>query len=109
MAAEKPRNQRRLDFWLISSSIQDDTERVDIISAIKSDHSAITLCINRIEEQRHGPSFWKFNANLIDDERFASLIRDKYCPWIEEGKEIDDPRVLWVILNINVMAKFHRS
>ena len=92
---KNPVIQRRLDFWLISSSIQDDIESTDIIPAIKSDHSAITLSINGIEEQHHGPSFWKFNASLIDDENFVSLIRDKYCTWIEEGKEIDDPRVLW--------------
>ena len=84
-----------MDFWLISSSTQDDIESADIIPAIKSDHSAITLSINGIEEQHHGPSFWKFNASLIDDENFVSLIRDKYCTWIEEGKETDDSRVLW--------------
>ena len=67
-------------------------QSVDIIPAIKSDHQAITLFINGIEEQRHGPSFWKFNASLIDDENFVSLIRDRYCTWI---REIEDPRVLW--------------
>ena len=92
---KNPVVQRRLDFWLISSSTQEDVESVDIIPAIKSDHSAITLFINGIEEQRHGPSFWKFNASLIDDENFVSLIRDRYCTWIEEGREIEDPRVLW--------------
>jgi len=85
-----------LDFWLISSSTQEDVESVDIIPAIKSDHRAITLFTNGIEEQRHGPSFWKFNASLIDDENFVSLIRlDRYCIWIEEGREIEDPRALW--------------
>ena len=87
--------QRRLDFWLTSSSLQEDVENVDIIPAIKSDHSAITLFINGIEDERHGPSFWKFNASLIDDEMYVSLIRDKYSTWIEEGSEIEDPRVLW--------------
>ena len=66
--------QRRLDFWLTSSSLQEDVESVDIIPAIKSDHSAITLFINGIEDQRHGPSFWKFNASLIDDERMCLLL-----------------------------------
>ena len=87
--------QRRLDFWLISSSLQEDVESVDIIPAIKSDHSAITLFVNGIEDERHGPSFWKFNASLIDVETYVSLIRDKYCTWIEEGREIEDPGVLW--------------
>ena len=91
---KNPVIQRRLDFWLISSSLQEDVESVDIIPAIKSDHSAITLFVNGIEDERHGPSFWKFNASLIDDETYVSLIRDKYCTWIEEGREIEDPRIL---------------
>ena len=92
---KNPVIQRRLDFWLISSSIQEDVESVDIIPAIKLDHSTITLFINGIEDQCRGPSFWKFNASLIDDEKYVSLIRDKYCTWIEGGREIEDPRVLW--------------
>ena len=87
--------QPLIDFWLTSSSLQEDVESVDIIAAIKSDHSAITLFINGIEDERHGPSFWKFNASLIDDETYVSLIRDKYCTWIEEGRKIEDPRVVW--------------
>ena len=53
------------------------------------------MFINGIEDERHGPSFWKFNASLIDDEMYVSLIRDKYSTWIEEGSETEDPRVLW--------------
>ena len=45
--------QRRLDFWLTSSSLQEDIQSVDIIPAIKSDHSAITLFIKGIEDERH--------------------------------------------------------
>ena len=83
--------QRRLDLWLTSSSLQEDVESVDIIPAIKSDHSAITLFINRIEDKRHGPSFWKFNASLIDDETYVSpgdIIRDgdrKCAPFLVLG------------------------
>ena len=43
-----------------------------------------------------GPPFGSSNASLIDDETYVSLIRDKYCTWIsEEGRGIEDPRVLW--------------
>ena len=37
--------QRRLDFWLITSSIQEEVENVDIIPAIRTDHSAISMHI----------------------------------------------------------------
>ena len=33
--------QRRLDFWLVDNAMQEEIEQVDIVSFIKSDHSAI--------------------------------------------------------------------
>ena len=37
---------RCLDYWLISDNLQEDVESVEIISAIRLDHSAITLSVN---------------------------------------------------------------
>ena len=87
--------QRRLDFWLISDICQDEVDQVKIIPSIKSDHSAITLLFNGIEEQRHGPSHWKFNSNLTKDEEYLKLITDSVPVWIEEFKDVNDKRVLW--------------
>ena len=55
---KKPIIQRRLDYWLVSDSLQDDIDSVDIKTSIKSDHSAI------IDDLEKGPNFWKFNSNL---------------------------------------------
>ena len=49
--------QRRLDFWLVSNGMQEDLDNVDVIPALKSDHSAIVLSINGIESSSRGPSF----------------------------------------------------
>lgn len=49
--------QRRLDFWLISNSLQADVVSVDIKPSIKSDLSAITLLINSVDEREQGPKF----------------------------------------------------
>ena len=46
--------QRRLDYWLVSDSNQEEVERVDIISSVNSDHSAIVLHFNIIEKQKFG-------------------------------------------------------
>ena len=62
---KNPAIQRRLDYWLITDSHQEEEKKVEIIPAIRSDHSAITLHINGIENTTHGPSFWKFNASLF--------------------------------------------
>ena len=44
------------DYWLLSDSYQEEVKNVHIIPSINSDHSAIVLHFNSIEEQRHGPS-----------------------------------------------------
>ena len=43
---KSPIIQRRLDYWLISDLLQDDVANVDIVTAIRTDHRAITLEID---------------------------------------------------------------
>ena len=38
---------------------------VDIVPAIKTDYSAITLQLHRTEDGNKGPSFWKMNTSLF--------------------------------------------
>jgi len=92
---KNPIAQRRLDFWLITSSIQEEEENVDVVLAIGADHSAISMCINGIEEKGKGPSFWKFNSSLLEDEDYIKLVTYKYSDWLEERKDLQDPSVLW--------------
>ena len=94
--------QRRLDYWLISDVCQDDIEKSDIISSINSDHSAIFLHFNNIVDQKHGPSFWKFNASLAEDGNFVTLINESIPTWLEEFKTIDDKRLLWNLIKYKI-------
>ena len=65
---------RGLDYWLVNDSLQDDIVSVDIIPSIKSDHSAITLSINGIDDSKRGPSFWKFNCSLVNDNNYCDVL-----------------------------------
>ena len=49
----------RLDYCRITDSLYDMVGNVDIVSAIKTDHSAITLQLRKIEEGQKGPVFGK--------------------------------------------------
>ena len=73
--------QRRLDFWLVSNGMQEDIDNVDVIPSLKSDHSAIVLSMNGIENRPRGPSFWKLNSSLLHDKEYVSLINMKYPLW----------------------------
>ena len=90
--------QRRLDYWLISDVCQDDIEKSDIIPSINSDHSAIFLHFNSIDKPKHGPSFWKFNASLVNEEDFVALINENVPLMLEEFKEVIGKRLLWDLI-----------
>ena len=45
--------------------IQEDVVKSEILTSIKTDHLAITLEIDSLDDQQRGPSFWKFNNSLL--------------------------------------------
>lgn len=94
--------QRRIDFWLISDELQDDIKKADIIPAIRTDHSAISLSVNSLKDQPFGPSYWKFNSSLLDDDTYIQLINSEYPNWITEFSEVNDPRVLWDLIKYRI-------
>ena len=99
---KNPLVQRRLDFWLITDVCQDEVEETNIKTAIRTDHSAITIFFNSIDEQTRGPSYWKFNSSLVDDESYVLAINQKIPEWLEEFKEVIDKRVLRDLIKYRV-------
>ena len=45
------------------------------VTAIRTDHNAITLEIDSLDDQQRGPSFWKFNNSLLDDALFSVYVK----------------------------------
>ena len=62
----------RLDYWLISNSLSDNVCQVDMISAIKTDHSAIVIQLQDVEDKVKGPGFWKLNCSLLNDTEYVN-------------------------------------
>ena len=60
---KSPFIQRRLDYWLINDSSQDDIEKSDIIPSINSDHSAILLHFNSLDKPEYGFDNYRKNSN----------------------------------------------
>ena len=92
----------RLDYWLISDSLYDMVGNVDIIPAIKTDHSAIILQLHKIEEGVKGPGFWKMNTSILNDAAYIDEVKKKVLIWREEAKEVSDKRVTWDWIKYNV-------
>ena len=90
---------------MISDVLQDDVVSVHIKPSIKSDHSAITLLINDVDDSERGPSFWKFNSTLVNDSDYRFLLDEIIKNWLEEFKVAQNGfqhfprhRFLWFII-----------
>ena len=99
---EIPLVQRRLDYWLISDCMQGFIEHADIIPTIKSDHSAITLQINSIEDKVRGPSHWLFNSSILEDETCIDLIISSREFWLKEFEDIHDKQLRWDLVKYKI-------
>ena len=66
--------QRRLDYFLVSDSLQESIEMMDIIPSIASDHSAIILKLRPTYEGNRGSSYWKFSSSLTEDRQFVNSL-----------------------------------
>lgn len=75
--------------------LQDDIAKVDIVTAIKTDHHAVTLEIDSVDDQQHGPFFWKFKNSLLDDILFLERLRENFSKWQDKINFCDDLRIKW--------------
>ena len=53
--------QRRLDYFLISDSLQQEIGAINITPPIQSNHLVIKMKLSSLQEIKQGPSHWKFN------------------------------------------------
>ena len=94
----------RLDYWLISDKFHDLVTKVDIIPSIKTDHSAIFLELEEIESSGRGAGFWKLNTSLLANENYKHMITNNLPTWLDAGKDIHDPRLLWDWVKFNIRS-----
>ena len=52
--------------------------------------------------RQYGPSFWKFNASLTDDDDFVKLINESVPMWLKEFDEVTDKRLLWELTKYRI-------
>ena len=55
-----------------------------------------------LEEQARGPSYWKFNSSLVNDDCYVSMLNQKIPEWQKEFNEVLDKRVLWDLIKYRV-------
>ena len=101
--SKSPFLQRRLDYLFISDSIQEDVNQIDILASLNSDHSPVYVKFSEGNETSRGPSYWKFNNSLLDDQHFVTSLTERINYIIDnELNTIEDVRIRWDILKYRI-------
>ena len=83
----------RLDFFLVSFGMIDKINKADIIPGFRSDHSAITLSLFTVNNNR-GPGYWKLNCSYLRDQDYIQMIQNVIVDTVELNSHAD-PLLLW--------------
>lgn len=67
--------QGRLDYFLVSAQLVSDITDSSILPGYRSDHSIISLSLQKGKMKRQRP-MWKFPNNLLKDREFVKEIKD---------------------------------
>ena len=93
---KNPAKLRRLDFFLISDSLQCDIKVCKFLSPLQSDHSPNLLGITSIQESQHrGRGHWKSNNSLTNGPVFVNSLKEEINSVASCFDKEQDTRVNW--------------
>ena len=96
-----PAIHSRLDYWFISDTLFENILEIDIIPAIRSDHSAIKIHISSIDPSEKGRGYWKLNSTILEEEPFITSLNKEKNQWVEETADWDS-RLRWEYIKFQV-------
>ena len=77
-----PKRLRRLDYFIISNSIQEIVDKTEVLTSVSSNHSPVLTTFNSSLENTKVSAYWKFNSLLFKKPIFLEQL----CNEIENMK-----------------------
>ena len=84
----------RIDYWLISESLDNQVENVNYFPCIFSDHKIVTLEL-RTSETKHGKGVWKMNLSCVQSELFKKSFRPIWENWKKQKYKYENKNIWW--------------
>ena len=53
---------------------------------------------------RSGPGFWKFNANLLEDEKYVTEIQENTLSFREKYNDVTDLGLKWDVIKMEIRS-----
>ena len=97
----KPLVQCRLDYFMISTQLLDNVEKITILPASLSDHSPIYASF-KFTPLIKGPGFWKLNTSLLEDLEYIDLLTEMIEIWKIEFATLENKNLVWDLLKYRI-------
>ena len=95
------RKASRIDYFLTSTSLNNQIHETKISYAPYTDHRIITLTI-RTNEMKRGPGMWKMNTSHIIDTEYKEKLRTLWAGWQTEKDNFSNIGSWWDIGKIKI-------
>ena len=95
--------QCRLDYFLISQSLNGFVNNAEIAPGFKTDHSLVQLSLIKGNQPR-GKGFWKFNSSLLSNLDYVNAIKSEIKETIEQNQNLH-ALLLWDFLKCQIRGK----
>ena len=92
---------KRLDFFLVSSILQENVDKARVLTALRSDHSPVLVSFKETTEIEKGSSYWKFNTTLIHDTQYDTSLRENFANWRRQYAD-EKKQLLWDLLKYEI-------
>jgi exonuclease III len=96
-----PLIQCRLDYFILSQSIANEVQNVQISPGYRTDHNLITINIP-IHNHKRGPGHWKLNSSLVVDPVYQQKIKNIIAEQITEHSTAINPAALWEFIKMKI-------
>ena len=95
------RQASRIDYWLISRSLDNCMKATDIVKCPFSDHDAVIIDIN-LNEIKRGRGYWKMNNDVIQSSFFKQKFDNFWSDWKETLHRSDNIKYWWDLTKIKI-------
>ena len=93
--------QSRLDYFLVSVSLESEIDNTTIKPGFGTDHSLINLNIKLLEGQKRGRGYWKFNNSLLKDKDYIKIVKETIVEALSNN-QFNNKRVLWDFIKCKI-------
>lgn len=91
----------RIDYFLISKTLEPYTLKVKNVIAPKSDHVAICISLKTTEMER-GSGYWKMNIDVMNSILFDNTFKAFWKTWHKEINQYESKKKWWEITKIKI-------